>query len=279
MRAKTAPAPKPGRLVRQDFGSGAALYDASKFAESPALRRTLESGAAERFAASVGRACMVVLGGDGTMLRAIREYHAEGLPFLGVNFGTKGFLMNEPAWVENPGAYRELPYPLLHARIERRGRAVNTVAFNEMTVKSSGGHMVTLDLSVGGHSAVRIRGDGLILCTPAGSTGYNRSAGGPVLPHGTPSLLATPLVPFEPLGARTVVLNDTDDVSFRHEAARGQALSVFADSHTALHDYDGPVQVTVRAKRGQVRLLVPESRLVDWNRKSYAEQGLSPVRA
>jgi NAD+ kinase len=263
---------------RLEYGPSAVLIDPVKYNTMPELREFVASGAPRRLVESVGFACIAVLGGDGAMLRAIRENYRKGLPFLGVNFGTKGFLLNDRRWFEGrPTSFQKLEYPLLHAEIRHEGHVSHKVAFNEVTVKSPGGHMVTLDLSLGGHSAMRLRGDGLLIATPAGSTGYNVSAHGPVLPHATPSLIATPLLTFEPRGVSPTVFRDQDEALIAHRPDRGQKVTIVTDSHVALHEFGGPVEVSINAVRGEVKLLVPTDRLVDWERRTYMEQGFAPM--
>ncbi len=132
--------------------------------------------------------------------------------------------------------------------------------------------MVTLDVSIGGHSEITLKGDGLLVATPAGTTGYNASAGGPILPHASPLFVATPLVPFEPKRAAPVVFEDADSVVIRHAAERGQTLSVYADSTPVVTAWPERVDITVRKWKNAVTLLVPSHAVGHWKRRIFEEQ-------
>ena len=265
-------------IERRKTGYGEILFDPVTLARKPELREFLENEA-EALAERVRFDCLIVLGGDGTMLRAIRECHSEGLPFLGVNFGTKGFLMNRVEDVVGTDRFRINPYPLLDVEAESASGRASGIAFNEAQVKTAGGHMVTLDLSIGGHSEIRMRGDGFLVVTPAGTTGYNASAGGPILPHSSPLLVVTPLLPFEPKRAAPAVVEDSETVKIFHRAERGQSLSVFADSATVLEACTDPVEIVIRKRSRAVSLLVPETGAEAWKRKIFEEQGFRPSKS
>jgi NAD+ kinase len=213
------------------------------------------------------------------MLRAIRERHGDGLPFLGINFGTKGFLLNRAEDLQNGGEFSVIRYPLLDVTTETSEGKKSGIAFNEAQIKTAGGHMVTLDVSIGGHSEIRLRGDGLLVVTPAGSTGYNASAGGPILPHSSKLLLATPLLSFEPKRAAPAVFEENETVRVIHSAERGQTLSVFADSQGVLESYGKRVEITVQKRLEAVRLLIPKKTIQAWKRKIFEEQGFKPANS
>jgi NAD+ kinase len=167
----------------------------------------------------------VVLGGDGTMLRALDRLLGSGVPVLGVNFGRVGFLASiEPDGLEAglarvfAGEYRVLELPTLES--ESGGRRL--VAVNDVVVASSTlGRMVELQWNVGGEDLGRVPCDGLICATPSGSTAYNLSNGGPVLVRGLEAMVVTFVAPHSlharplvvPAGMDLIVWNRTSDVS------------------------------------------------------------------
>lgn len=152
------------------------LSDGFLVAKKREIAEFAESETVKALAERLKERTLLVLGGDGTMLRAIRERHGDGLPFLGINFGTKGFLLNRTEDLKNGGEFSVIRYPLLNVTAKTAEGEKSGIAFNEVQIKTAGGHMVTLDVSIGGHSEIRLRGDGLLVVTPAGSTGYNASA-------------------------------------------------------------------------------------------------------
>jgi NAD+ kinase len=127
----------------------------------------------------------VVLGGDGTMLRALRRFLGTSVPVIGVNFGRVGFLASmEAASLDEglrrafAGDYRVVELPALRAEAGgERWPAVNDVVVTSSTL----GRMVELGWAIGGEDLGSLPCDGLICSTPSGSTAYNLSNGGPVL--------------------------------------------------------------------------------------------------
>ena len=157
----------------------------------------------------------VVLGGDGTMLRALARYLGTGVPVIGVNFGRVGFLASiERADLESglarvfAGEYRLEDVPTLDVEVgdERR------VAVNDLVIASAVvGRMIQLEWAVGGEGLGRLACDGLVCATPSGSTGYNFSNGGPVLVWGLDAMAITFVAPHS-LNARPLVVPRDDEL-------------------------------------------------------------------
>ena len=167
---------------------------------------------------------VVVLGGDGTMLRALRTYLGPGIAVVGVNFGRVGFLSSmQPEELEAglgrafAGELETVELPTLEVEL---GTDVN-VAVNDVVVTSGElGRMVELEWAVGGEDLGRVPCDGIICSTPSGSTAYNLSNGGPVLMWGIDAMATTFAAPHSlharplvvPRGKEVVILNRTADV-------------------------------------------------------------------
>ncbi len=158
---------------------------------------------------------VVVLGGDGTMLRALGRYLGTGIPVVGVNFGRVGFLASiERGDLETglarvfAGEYKVEELPTLDVEIgdERR------VAVNDLVVASAVvGRMIQLEWAVGGEALGRLACDGVVCSTPPGSTGYNFSNGGPVLVWGLDAMAITFVAPHS-LNARPLVVPRDDEL-------------------------------------------------------------------
>jgi NAD+ kinase len=169
----------------------------------------------------------VVLGGDGTMLRALTRFLGTGVPVIGVNFGRVGFLAAIAAEGLETGIARvfageyevaELPT----AEVELAGKRY--VAINDVVATSATlGRMVELEWAVGDEDLGRVPCDGLICATPSGSTAYNLSNGGPVLVRGIDALVVSFVAPHSlhirplvvPRGPTLAVANRTQSVDVR----------------------------------------------------------------
>jgi NAD+ kinase len=164
---------------------------------------------------------VVVLGGDGTMLRALKRTLGHGPPVIGVNYGAVGFLTSISADEIEQGLERafrgeyvvaDLPTLDVDARGERH------VAVNDVVVASSVvGRMIELGWAIGGEELGALACDGVICSTPSGSTGYNLSNGGPVLVWGLDALAVT-FIAAHSLHARPLVVPRGRDVEIENRA-------------------------------------------------------------
>jgi NAD+ kinase len=165
---------------------------------------------------------VLVLGGDGTMLRALRRLLGTGVPAIGVNFGRVGFLTaiaEEELDAQLPrvfsGEHVVIELPTLELELDGERRiAVNDVVAASATV----GRMVELAWSVGGESLGDQACDGIICATPPGSTAYNLSNGGPVLVWGLDAMAVTFIAPHS-LHARSMVVPRGLDVAVANQTA------------------------------------------------------------
>ncbi len=169
-------------------------------------------------------ALVIVLGGDGTMLRTLAKLLGSGVPVLGVNFGRVGFLASiSPDNLERDlqrafaGEYVLVELPTIEVRLDgERHVAVNDV----VATSSILGRMVELAWAIGGEELGTVPCDGMICATPTGSTAYNLSNGGPVLVRGLDAMAVTFIAPHSldarplvvPRGLVVTVRNVTPDV-------------------------------------------------------------------
>ncbi len=207
---------------------GPALARLSTVAREAGVELRLDADEAQKHGLESGDAAdvdlAVVLGGDGTILRALARYLGTSVPVIGVNFGTVGFLasiarndLESGLTRVFAGDYKVEGLPTLEVDVgdERR------VAVNDLVVTSSVlGRMIRLELVVGGEGLGRRGCDGVVCSTPSGSTGYNFSNGGPVLVWGLDAMAVTFVAPHSlnarplvvPRGRDLVVWNRTPDV-------------------------------------------------------------------
>lgn len=214
----------------------------------------------------------VVLGGDGTMLRALTRFLDTGVAVIGVNFGRVGFLSSisreglerglERAFAGEVEVF-ELP------TLELEVGAAQHVAVNDAVVTSGQlGRMVELEWSIGGEDLGRVPCDGLICSTPSGSTAYNLSNGGPVLMWGLDAMALTFVAPHN-LHARPLVAARGEDVVVWNRTADVPG-AVLVDGHAVGHVGPGE-RVTMRL--GPLRSLLatlPEATFVRRYRERFA---------
>jgi NAD+ kinase len=189
----------------------------------------------------------VVLGGDGTMLRALQRFLGADIPVIGVNFGRVGFLATiQPNELESglarvfAGDYRVVHLTTLDVEADgARAAAVNDV----VVLSSLRGRMVELGWALGGEDLGVQPCDGMICSTPSGSTAYNLSNGGPVLVRGLDAMAVTFIAPHS-LHARPMVVPRGLDLEIRNRTPDVSA-SVLVDGH-GLADIATSDPITIR---------------------------------
>jgi NAD+ kinase len=154
---------------------------------------------------------IVALGGDGFMLRTLHSFLTNGAPIFGMNLGSVGFLMNEyraDGLAERLAAAKVARlHPLRMSTVDRSGKAEQALAINEVSVFRATYQAVKFRIAIDGRERMgELVCDGLLVATPAGSTAYNLSAHGPILPLESGVLAMTPISPFRPRRWRGALL-------------------------------------------------------------------------
>ena len=207
---------------------------------------------------------IVALGGDGFMLRTLHRHMARALPVYGMKLGTVGFLMNQATVADLPErlarAQPTVLRPLLMEVVTEAGSNASALAFNEVSLLRQTKQAAHLRVSLNG--VVKIEElicDGALVSTPAGSTAYNLSAHGPILPLGSQLLAMTPISPFRPRRWRGAILPAITEVKFEILDPYKRPVSATADSH----EVRDVVEVLIRESRAQTMTLLfdPEHNL------------------
>jgi NAD+ kinase len=215
---------------------------------------------------------VVVLGGDGTMLRALRRTLGTGTPVVGVNFGEVGFLTSIKADALESGLRRvfggdyvvaELPTLDVEAGADRH------VAVNDIVIASSIiGRMIELGWAVGGEDLGVVPCDGVLCSTPSGSTGYNLSNGGPVLVWGLDAQVVTFIAPHS-LHARPLVVPRSRNVEIENRTV-DVAAAVLVDGQPVGELAAGESVVVRLGERSSLLAHVPEATFFRRYRETFA---------
>jgi NAD+ kinase len=215
---------------------------------------------------------VVVLGGDGTMLRALQRYLGTGVPVLGVNFGRVGFLTSVDGAELEAGLTRAFAgeYAVLElATLDVDAGGKHAVAVNDVVVASSVlGRMVELEWQIGEESLGSIACDGVICATPTGSTAYNLSNGGPVLVWGLDAMAVTFVAPHS-LHARSLVIPRSREVLVRNETP-DVAVTVLVDGHELAGLTTGATVSVRLGDRPALLAVLPEATFVHRYRETFA---------
>lgn len=231
--------------------------------------------------------CILVLGGDGTMLEAARDTINRDIPLLGINLGTLGYL----AEVEENGldaalnqlmedSYEVEQRMMLTGRVirgsiheklhEEKGIGEYSVeesyALNDIAITRSGSlQIICFQVYVNGQFLYEYQADGVIVATPTGSTGYNLSAGGPIVEPKAELLLVTPVCPHT-LNTRSIILSPTDKVEIRIGTGRREAVQQVEVN------FDGSHNLTLyTGDKVEIEKAVMTTGIVKLNKVSFLE--------
>jgi NAD+ kinase len=177
---------------------------------------------------------IVALGGDGLMLRTLHRHMNSSKPIYGMHRGTVGFLMNDfredDLHERLAAAKTALIHPLVMRAKDIEGNAHEYRAINEVSVFRQSYQVARLRILIDGKERLpELAGDGVLVATPAGSTAYNLSAQGPIIPINASLLALTPISPFRPRRWRGALLPDTARVTIEVLEADRRPVAAVAD--------------------------------------------------
>jgi NAD+ kinase len=265
--ALVGPADNPD-VAAESARLAAALTGAGHRVDRMLLSREAWEGPPSRMSAGSGADLVVVLGGDGSILRTARWMAYDQVPVLGVNLGTLGFLADVPRAEAHEavadilaGRFRLVEHLMFECEIVRDGRRLLLeLGLNESSILAGPPFsMIEIQLLVDGELATTYRADGLIVSTPVGSTAHNLSAGGPIVRKDLDAFVFTPLNPHT-LSNRTVV--DSADRAYELLVPRPNAGSACVVDGRA-------VAALLPGDRVFVRRAAPRFTLVETGRHGY----------
>jgi len=213
---------------------------------------------------------VVVLGGDGTLLSVARLVEGKGVPILGVNLGSLGFLTEVTIAELFPalddvlaGHYSVSERVMLHCQVHRQGeRIAQAVVLNDVVInKGALARIIEMETYVDGVYVTTFRADGLIISTPTGSTAYSLAAGGPILYPSLEALIINPICPFT-LSNRPLVIPDTVRIE----------VILVKENEDVLVTLDGQVGVALRYRDViEIRKADTRLKLIESPWKNYFE--------
>ena len=215
--------------------------------------------------------CILVLGGDGTMIRVVRKTRRMNIPIIGINVGTLGYLCEFDRETMYQGVDKLLLGEcLIEKRLMVKGYRKNETqgrtALNDIVVHSTGWlAILRLNVYVNGEFLATYEGDGVIISTPTGSTGYNLSAGGPIIEPGANILALTPINAHD-LNSKGIILRADDVIEVELVPRRS------AKDDTAYVSCDGDRFTTLHAgERFVIERAVHTIKICKVNKQSFLE--------
>lgn len=203
---------------------------------------------------------LVCFGGDGTILHAAKDAQLHGIPVLGVNLGSVGFMAELEVDQLNllarlpEGKYQQEERMMLDVAVRREGRIIfRDTALNDAVItKGAVARIIDLDVKADGVLVGRFSGDGVVVSTPTGSTAYSMSAGGPIVEPTAENLMVTPICPHA-LHARSYVLDRNRAVAVKMGKLTRKTAYLSVDGGKAFR-LGGSDQVELRRSEAKARL-------------------------
>lgn len=201
--------------------------------------------------------------------------HKNKKKILGINFGNLGFLVQEKNIFEKKNLeFTIKKYPILRAIVTfENGEKIVGNAFNEVYLTRSGdASSLSLEISHLGKKIPDFRGDGLMISTPAGSTGWSKSYSGIILPSTSNLNILTPIGTISPLHFQSLVLSDKGRIHIKNCQARQNFVDILLDNKQILSHEKRPFELTIERDTDFVEVLIEKNNLKKFEAKVYEIQ-------
>lgn len=229
--------------------------------------------------------CAIVLGGDGTIIRAANDLRSLSIPILGINLGTLGFLTE----IEKSNIYSALDNLIddlyaIDKRMMLSGKILiddelkeERYAMNDIVVtRRDFSKIISVTIYVNREYVDTYRGDGVIISTPTGSTGYNMSAGGPIVLPNTKSIVITPICPHTFMN-RSIIVSDEDEITIMLEETKKNQYEkaiVTLDGNQGIELKNGDKVVINKAKEEIKLLKIYDTSFFEILRNKFMSKGV-----
>mgnify|MGYP002776131134 CR=1 FL=1 len=241
------------------------------------IQEFLASSHIQKLQESIEERAYIVLGWDGLFVHVAKEAHRDESSILGINFGTKGFLLHDQdIFHQKDLFFSAREYPILHADVHIGEEHVHGHAFNEVYItRAWDASSVHLSFAQKWKVIERYSWDGLMISTPAGSTGWSRSYGWVILPHNANLNVLTPLGNTFPREFHPTVISDKWRVRIKNDTTREAPIDILVDNRRIVSMESRPFELVIERATRWVRLLIEQSYRERWDAKVYEEQGMT----
>ena len=200
---------------------------------------------------------IIALGGDGFLLQTFHKFPHLEIPVYAMNRGTIGFLLNEynkdELYERLENALEEHIYPIKMEAVTINGRCIEMLAYNEISVLRHSAQSANLSVEINGEQVLdHLSCDGLLVATPAGSTAYNLSANGPVIPLNSNLLALTPVSAFRPRRWRGALLPNDVEILIENLDPKKRPIAAAADSR----EVNNILKVMINQKKSNMKRLL-----------------------
>lgn len=268
-------------LISGIFGKITYFYD-SRSHKKDEIENFLQSDIFVSIEKSLSENIYLSLGGDGLFVFVAKLAHENNVKILGINFWNLGFLVQEKEIFAEKNSQNEKiefitkKYPIFRTIIELENlEKIVWKAFNEVYLTRSGSaSSLSLELFHRGKK-LNFRGDGIMISTPAGSTGWSKSYSGIILPHNANLNIVTPIGTISPVNLRSFVVSDKGRITMNIDCSRENSFEILVDNESLYSHQKWKFKITIERDEKMVEVLVAKNFLKKYEAKVYEIQGLS----
>lgn len=249
-------------------------YDSYNFESNKKLKSFLESKKIKQILEWIKQDIIMILGWDGTMLRAIRKHYKKQKAFLPINFWTKWFLLNDIDYISKKSEYISREYPLINTKVKTSNKKYKNIAFNEVVIKETDCKMIELNISVNNNQFLNLQWDWILISSPAWSTWYNSSLHWPILPHKSNSFVLTPKAAWKPKRQAPTVLENNKKININN-SWRLNPIWIYVDWLELYKSDNEVINIEISKSKYKVELLIAKDYENIWDNKILQEQWFS----
>jgi len=229
---------------------------------------------------SINSACIFVLWWDWTILKTIRQVYDKNIPILGINFGTKWFLLNNLEDINKCTKFIKINYPLIKCTIKTKKEIISRIAFNEIDIRADTWKVLDLEIVLEKkwekNLNLLLKWDWFIYSTPAWTTWYNYSLGWPIIPHSLGAFVLTPKAPLFPRNFRPIVLEQTRKLIIKN-INRLSDIKIICDWSDFFNTKDEEIEIILEKSQKSIDFLFPEDSKNNLKNKIFIEQGFEII--
>ena len=197
--------------------------------------------------------CIIVIGGDGFMLKTLIKFYKFNKPFYGLNSGSYGFLMNrysEKKFLKNLIKIKSISINPIEMLVKNKNNQIKkSIAINEISILRQSKQTAKLSINKGKKTIIKkLISDGVLVSTPAGSTAYNLSVHGPILTLDSKKLAITPISPFRPRRWRGIIISEKSKIIIKNLDSLKRPVSAVADNFEVRNAKFIKIQVNKKIK-------------------------------
>lgn len=259
-------------MQQKEIHSHIICYNNYKFTNFNEIWSFIESKNFKNICENLKEKTIIVIGWDWTMLKAIEKNYKLELPFLWINYGTKGYLLNDKDYIKQTSEYQKVSYPIMETEILFKWESYNDIFVNEININAWGWKIIDLNVFLSNKQNLNIKWDWIVISTALWSTWYNFSLIWPIVDHNLENLIITPKAPLFPMRQNSIILSNNTEINIKN-TWRNSVLEVYCDWRKLFSSTKNDININIKKSSHKAIFLIENNYINIWNNKFYVEKG------